>query len=474
MDGKLKGSCVILLAMAVLGASAAQAQAASFHSEKQQTIITGTAEGEQVFELFPGSGVSIPFSCAHADFAGTQIATGGSGSNWTSETATVHPRYYGGAGEPERECLTAGLNLTKIDTNKCHYTLNANTADGTHGQVALSECELGGLVITETVNGITLTVPNQTIANVAHYTNTGTGSTREVTLSTTASSIEWTCKPKAACRAAFGANEGAEATYTGTTTIKGYEDKESSQTTPENNVFANEGAQVGIWWEATSFYSEKEKTILTGTAETAQVFKPITGGSIELLCAHADFAGTQVGAGSGSNWTSETATVHPRYYGEAGNPEKECLTAANPTKFDSNKCHYTLFAETTEGNLTKNGKHANVELSLCELGGILTTETVNGITITVPNQLIKHAVRYTNTGEGATRSITLNATAHGIKWSCKPKAACLAAFGASSGEDAVYTGATTVKGYEDLESSQTTPENNVFANEGAQVGIWRE
>jgi hypothetical protein len=229
--------------------------------------------------------------------------------------------------------------------------------------------------------------------------------------------------------------------------------------------------------QAAAFHSEKEKTILTATADEGvagrQVFEAVPGSGATVICNHADFAGTQVGAGSGSNWTSETATVHPRYYGEAGNPEKECLTAANLTKVDTTKCHYTLNANTTTGNPT-GGEHAKVVLSECTAGGIVISETVNGLTLTVPNQTIADAVRYTNTGEGATRSITLTATAHNITWECKPKAACLAAFGGSSGTNATYTGATTIKGYEDKESSQTTPENNVFTGEGAQVGIWRE
>jgi hypothetical protein len=238
------------------------------------------------------------------------------------------------------------------------------------------------------------------------------------------------------------------------------------------------GAVAAQAQAAEFFHSEKQNTIITGTAESEanggnQIFRLITGGAAALICRHADFAGTQKATGgSGSDWTSPSVTVHPRYYQETGKPESECLTAANPTKFDVEKCHYTLFAETTEGNLTKNGKHANVELSECTLGGILTTETVNGITITIPNQLIKHAVRYTNTGTGSHREVTLSATAHGIKWSCKPKAACLAAFGANEGTDAEYTGNTTVSGWEDPKE-QGTLENNTY-EEGAQVGIWKE
>jgi hypothetical protein len=225
------------------------------------------------------------------------------------------------------------------------------------------------------------------------------------------------------------------------------------------------------------FHSEEKNTILTGTAEGNQIFKPVTGGTVEVICGHADFAGTVAATGGGTgNWTSETVTVHPRYYGEAGKPEQECLTAANLTKVHTNKCHYTLNANTTTGNPT-GGSHAKVELSECELGGIVLTETVNGLTVTVPNQTIADAVRYTNTTEvkekPSTRSVTLTATAHSIEWKCTPKAACLAAFGASSGTEATYAGNTTVKGYADPEV-QTTPENNVYAKEGAQIGIWKE
>jgi hypothetical protein len=231
--------------------------------------------------------------------------------------------------------------------------------------------------------------------------------------------------------------------------------------------------------QAAAFHSEKEKTIITATSEEGaageQIFEVIPESGLKVICKHADFAGTQVGTGSGSNWTSETITVHPRYYGETGKPESDCSFLGDPAGVNTTKCHYTLNANTTTGNPT-GGEHAKVVLSECTEGGIVITDTTTGIKVTVPNQTVADAVRYTNT-EGATgsaRDVTIKATAHAIKWTCAPKAACLAGIGANSGENATYSGAITSKGFEDLESTQTTPENNVYAKEGAQVGTWKE
>lgn len=227
-----------LAVMAVLAVSAVYASAASaalFHSEAQVTELTGEQKTQNVFTVNGGT-----VKCEIAKFAGKITATGGSGTNWTSETVTVHPTY--------ETCTGFGQNVT-INTGTeaagCNYVLNAN------GTIDKIECAEGQkIVITGKTTGCTVTVGPQVKGTTAgtlvnpnvDYTNEGSKTTRDVLVTATVGN-EGTAHTSGSISGVLYTSSGGacgasgnNGSYRGTVTVRGYSN-------PEHTV------QVGVWVE---------------------------------------------------------------------------------------------------------------------------------------------------------------------------------------------------------------------------------
>jgi len=140
----------------------------------------------------------------------------------------------------------------------------------------------------------------------------------------------------------------------------------------------------------------------------------VTGQDPHLLCNAVNVQGTTENGDT-------SVTVEPTY-SECGIYESgEKL--ANAT-IDTEGCHYNFSGETTTGNLTENGEHANVELLNGATEGKPTCEAIKFTVsafqvdcVDVQLQTIEHAVRYKNITDETSgkEALTVEFTAHEIE-----------------------------------------------------------
>ncbi len=239
MIRNLKALGLALVAVLAMGAvvGSATASAASFHSEKETTILTGTSVGNHVF-----SSGSLAVTCTHATFKGTSKGTGSAG-NFTTSTLTLHPTYEGCS-----DNVFGGTDT--VDTTGCNYVFNATT-NGTGHLPSNIECT-AGYSIKVTAPGCTLSFGEQNTTGGVKNTNESSGTTRD---SKTVATVTATfTKSGELCFLV----SGTSGLYSGTTTLKGYVDNgvtgnidETEGAAPGKDTTAtySEGAQVGIWWE---------------------------------------------------------------------------------------------------------------------------------------------------------------------------------------------------------------------------------
>lgn len=239
MIRNLKALGLALVAVLAMGAvvGGASASAATFHSEKETTILTGANVGNHVF-----SSGSLAVTCTGATFAGTSKGTGSAG-NFTASTLTLHPTYTGCS-----DNVFGGTDT--VDTTGCNYVFSATT-NGTGHLPSDIECT-EGYKIKVTAPGCTLEFGTQTTTGGVKNTNEGSGTSRD-------------SKTVATVTATFSKNgslcflvSGTTGVYSGTTTLKGYEDNgvsgpidevEGAAPGTDKTTVYTEGNQVGVWWE---------------------------------------------------------------------------------------------------------------------------------------------------------------------------------------------------------------------------------
>lgn len=222
----LKALGLALMAVLALGAFAAGSASAAgerFHSESETTILTGTDEADHVFSA---SGFSV--TCTDATFRGTSKGEGGT---TTTKTLSVHPTYTG---------CTSSLGAAPVDTNGCNYVFGSEPNAGGHLPIQISCTSTNTIKVT--APGCTLSFGNQTVANGATVTNTGAGTTRDVTVTATATATF--SKSGFGCFV-IGGNTG---TYNGPTVVSGFKDNGTSGDLHTDSATYTEGAQVGITW----------------------------------------------------------------------------------------------------------------------------------------------------------------------------------------------------------------------------------
>jgi hypothetical protein len=227
MTRNLKVLGLALAAVSALFAvSASAASAHNFHGEASPGIITGSQEAANPNVFTAGAAVQ----CNSATFEATAL------DNATS--ITVHPTY----GNCEWNSEPANVR-----TNMCAYILQGATNASGDAKVEV-ECEGTSKIEVEIPGVCTAKIGAQQGANSpeggVHYTNTGTGASREVTINSTVSSIEYEKVGGFGC---FFAGDGAHGEYSGGVTASGYVDNGNAgtATTPAYNM----GVQKGIWVE---------------------------------------------------------------------------------------------------------------------------------------------------------------------------------------------------------------------------------
>lgn len=204
---------VAVLAMSAMIAQAAQA-APFFHSEASSTTLEGTQIGEQKFVTSGGT-----VKCTTATFTGSQSGT-------TVTTVTLKPVYSG--------CTAFGFAGASVDTSgtghECGYLFHMVENSSPPTATADVECNAAGEDITVTVPGLgcTVHIPQQTGLKHIVFSNTETGSKRDIDANVTIEGIKY--NETSGC---FFPGERTNGTLTGSATIKGF----------------SGGVQVGIWAE---------------------------------------------------------------------------------------------------------------------------------------------------------------------------------------------------------------------------------
>ncbi len=219
---------------------------------------------------------------------------------------------------------------------------------------------------------------------------------------------------------------GSNVTYSGQTTIKGYEDE--SHKSRDAVTVATEGAPVTYPFTVPGA-GASQKTFLTGEGTAKPVLN--TSGTVE--CTSSSFSGSV----SGPEQTS--VTLIPTYIG--------CSAfgfAITQTK--TNGCTYRFEVTAEPSAETYTGKPFQI---ICPAGKeIEITPTSFGVSVCtqkIAEQTpSKGHVVYTNNAElGVQMDYLVNATVEGISYT-GTGGAC-----GNSGSNATYSGQTTLKGYED-------------------------
>jgi hypothetical protein len=199
----LKALAVLAVAACTLTAVASASAVERFHSEGSSTTLTGTQIGTDVFSTDGGT-----VECDDATYKGTLSAS-------TATTVTVAPTY--------SKCTAlSGFASATIHTNGCEYKFN-EPSSGLVGWMDIV-CPIGGeITVTASSFGTlkcTIRILPQTGLAFVSYSNSGTGATREVTVTAGISGIKYT----EIAGTGFGAcshNSNTNGSYEGETKVTG-------------------------------------------------------------------------------------------------------------------------------------------------------------------------------------------------------------------------------------------------------------
>jgi hypothetical protein len=207
---KIAGAVVLALVAMSAFASMAFAAAPEFHVESAPATLKGTQvqkTGEETqphfFKVTNQLGATISVECgAETSFAGTLSTT-------TGTSAMLTPTYKG--------CKLAGLAAT-VDPNSCTFTFNAVAGSSPPTSTVDLICTTAGEEFTITRGTCVIHVPPQTgLAHVV-YTNTGTGTARDVDKKVTLTGIKY--KITSGCPNQTVSEEHTNGEYKETVTVK--------------------------------------------------------------------------------------------------------------------------------------------------------------------------------------------------------------------------------------------------------------
>lgn len=198
---------VAVLAMSAVAASTAPADA--FTGEATPVTLTGSQEGSDVLTTTSGN-----TTCKEVRYTGT------SASGVT--TATVTPSYPEKTAIGEQNC-SGGLP-SLVHTNGCVYLFHLGAA--TEGTVDIN-CPAGKeITITAGYNvttKCTIHIPPQTGLIKVNYSNTGSGNTREIIVTTAITNLKYT-HTKGSGLGACTPGSGTTGSYNGKARITGEKD----------------------------------------------------------------------------------------------------------------------------------------------------------------------------------------------------------------------------------------------------------
>jgi hypothetical protein len=210
---------VAVCAIGGVGAQGAWAATDDFHAEAAPVTLTGVQEGTYVF-TFEGNEVG----CTTATFHGTSSVT-------TATETTINPTYTG--------CKFGSLNMT-VDTTGCHYILDDETTPSTGHAHTYLDCTSGN--IKTTMSGCTITINNDQTLNGVTYDNVNNngGNTREITMTTTISGMEYSASGFGCGLAGIKTGPHTDGSCVGNAILTGEE------------AIAGNPQHIGIWVTTTS------------------------------------------------------------------------------------------------------------------------------------------------------------------------------------------------------------------------------
>jgi len=213
MTRRLAVVLVTVLACGALSASAAVAH--EFHFESSPSYLTSEANSS-----FGNSVNAAKVKCAKANFIGTTTGT-------VVSQVVVHPVYM--------NCVTnlESKNVVEIFTQGCDYVFAGKT-ESEHGRFSI-QCEAGKKIEYKVEGLCTAKFSPQTAAQGLHYVNAGSGKSRDIVATLTASGLDYELSG-AFCSLFFG--NGEDGSLQSSYTARAYQD-----------TGAIPGPQVGTWIE---------------------------------------------------------------------------------------------------------------------------------------------------------------------------------------------------------------------------------
>jgi hypothetical protein len=210
MKRNFKALALALFAVLVVGAVTASGASAKFTSGSDDTTLTATAIGNQVFETVGTANEESKVECEKVSVDGATIGT-------ETNEITVEPTY--------ENCSISlkglGTFIAQVDTNKCHYLFTTKTEEAIH-----ITCETEGatqIEVTAFILGkfrkcldIHAQTPTEPWLKYVNGTNPETGK-MDVKVVSEVNGI--TYEKTASC--AFGTIEANDARYTGEVTVTG-------------------------------------------------------------------------------------------------------------------------------------------------------------------------------------------------------------------------------------------------------------
>ena len=228
MTRKLKALGLALLALGAMGAIAAQAASATnheFEATKASVVLTGNATTNQVFTVG-----AVAVVCPEASFVGTQAEK-------TVDHVKVKPEYFG-------HCVL-GSTTVHVTNKGCEYTFDSDTTEE-KAKVSVVCGHTGSITITDSggacvihvadthTNGVTV---NQNLSGVT-YKNVVVGNDHDVVVVAKVPNIAYEAT-------GFGCfllgipSTGVNGEYTGSATVRGYEDVGAAGENKHNNVLVS-------------------------------------------------------------------------------------------------------------------------------------------------------------------------------------------------------------------------------------------
>ena len=440
MIRSIKALGLAFLAIAAVGALTASAAqgAAAIHitTEKDKAVITGQGEKE-VLKI----GKESEVQCETATFEGT-VDQAIHATQLTASEIEVTPTFAGCQAK-----IGSSQFATTVQMNGCKFMIKG-TADLT-ALAAVTGCTPEKAITINIGSGTCIITIGNQINDFPHiiFTNDAKGETTEHHLQdhVTISGFEYT-RDGAEC-------PQGEASYSGTTTIKAYEDAGTVQVTKHKHQYAEsiDGSEVGIrGGQSADITFQNDKAVITG----AGVKEVLTIGATTIQCEAATFEGTVTQASPAPQLTASEIIITPTYQECTGFGGISVTVQMNACSFQP-KGTAELTAQTQVTGCTES-KKITIKSLVC--------------TITIGEQGELSHITFTNDAGQAQELHHLqdHVTISGFTYTRD-------GFFCPQGESS-YSGTTTIKAYEDEGTVQVTRHGHQYDEvlDGGELGIHGE